>query len=268
MCEFCIKHGNGKKWYLAMENYSRELLYQDDRIEHMSYFVNTFEERLPRKLNQLEKLSRTPFRGIARPFLMRSQKRDHFGQIVPLEDVEYILERMDGISRLPCPCRRVTTGQKNARYCYALTADRRLAAEIDDSYNLEVMPPAEAIESVRALDKKGLIHSVWTFKTPFIGALCNCDQDCLAYRISFSRNYFQLMFRGEYVAGVDVDRCNGCRKCVQQCHFEAIRYSSANKKVEINHRRCFGCGICRAVCHQEAITLHSRSADPVAARIW
>ena len=26
MCEFCTKHGEGKKWYEIMENYSRELL--------------------------------------------------------------------------------------------------------------------------------------------------------------------------------------------------------------------------------------------------
>jgi len=46
MCEFCVKHGDGKKWYLAMENYSRELLHQQDRIGYMSYFANTFEERI------------------------------------------------------------------------------------------------------------------------------------------------------------------------------------------------------------------------------
>ena len=110
-----------------MENYSRELLYQDDRIGYMSYFANTFEERVPRRLDQLEKLYRTPFRNIAKPFLTRAQKRDHFG---------------------------------------------------------------------------------------------------------------------------------------------AIRYSSANKKVEIDVRQYFGCGVCRAACHNDAITLHARSADPVAIKIW
>lgn len=268
MCEFCVRHGDGQKWYLAMKNYSEELLHQDDRIHYMSYFVNTFEKRIPKKLNQLEKLSHTPFRDIAKPFLKRSQKRDHFGQIVPLEDVEKIFSRLSGISRLSCPCRRVTIGRKHARYCYALTADAQLAAEIDDSYNLEVLTTTEAIESVRTLDKEGLIHSVWTFKTPYIGALCNCDQDCLAYRISYSRGYFQLMFRSEYVAKVDLDECNGCRNCMRQCHFGAIRYSAVNKKVEIDTHQCFGCGVCRSVCHKEAITMYARSEDPITATIW
>ena len=29
MCEFCTKHGEGKKWYLQMKNYSRELLLEE-----------------------------------------------------------------------------------------------------------------------------------------------------------------------------------------------------------------------------------------------
>ena len=73
MCEFCVKHGDGKKWYLAMENYSQELLHQKDRIDYMSYFANTFEQRVPQSLTKLEKLSRTPFRKIATLFLKRSE---------------------------------------------------------------------------------------------------------------------------------------------------------------------------------------------------
>lgn len=28
MCEFCTKHGEGKKWYLEMKNYAGELLHE------------------------------------------------------------------------------------------------------------------------------------------------------------------------------------------------------------------------------------------------
>jgi heterodisulfide reductase subunit A-like polyferredoxin len=76
------------------------------------------------------------------------------------------------------------------------------------------------------------------------------------------------MFRGEYVAGVDPDACNGCRNCMRQCQFGAIRYSLVNDKVEIDPRQCFGCGVCRAACHRDAISLHARAEDPVAAKIW
>jgi hypothetical protein len=29
MCEFCLEHGKGRKWYLEMKNYSAELLRAD-----------------------------------------------------------------------------------------------------------------------------------------------------------------------------------------------------------------------------------------------
>ena len=29
MCEFCVEHGEGKKWYLLMKNYSDELVHAE-----------------------------------------------------------------------------------------------------------------------------------------------------------------------------------------------------------------------------------------------
>jgi Pyruvate/2-oxoacid:ferredoxin oxidoreductase delta subunit len=269
MCEFCVKHGDGNKWYLTMKNYSQELLEEEDRINYMVDFANGFEERVPKSMTRLEKISKQPVLvTLARPFIERSQKQDHFGQVVLMEEVEQILTRMDGIARLPCVCRRVTTGEKNARYCYALTGDPRLANELDDSFNLEYLSPTEAIEAVRKLDQEGMVHSVWTFKTPFIGALCNCDQDCIAYRICHSGGYFQVFFKGETVAQVDLDSCNGCKNCMRLCQFGAIRYSSVNKKVFIDPRQCYGCGVCRGSCKKDAITMLARENVPVAAGVW
>ena len=268
MCEFCVQHGEGQKWYLAMKNYSRELLEQDSRLEYIAGFANTFESRMPAELEKLEKLSRSPLRSMARPYLTRHQKRDHFGQVVPMEEIEQILRQMDGIARLPCVCRRLTTGRKEARYCFALTAHPKLAEMLDDSFSLEYLSPAEAVAAIRELDGRGMIHTVWTFKTPYIGAICNCDKDCIAYRICHARNYFQLMFRAEHVARVSPDHCNGCRDCMRQCQFGAIRFSVDTGKVEIDARRCFGCGVCRAACPLDAIALSPRAEDPVAAGIW
>jgi heterodisulfide reductase subunit A-like polyferredoxin len=55
---------------------------------------------------------------------------------------------------------------------------------------------------------------------------------------------------------------------MRQCNYGAIRYSSMNKKVEIDPRACYGCGVCRAACHHDAITLSARADHPVAATIW
>ena len=268
MCEFCTQHGEGKKWYLRVENYSRELLDQDGRREYMAEFLNGFERRVPPEIAQVEALSRTPLAWPMRLFLTRRQKLNHFGQVIPLEEVERILGLVAGVIRLPCVCRKVTAGRTDARYCYGLTLDDRLRESLDDSLSLEVLNPPEALDSLRKLDKEGLVHSIWTFKTPYIGGLCNCDQDCMAFRITHERRYFQNMFRAEYVATVEAEACNGCRICLRQCQFGAMRYSSANKKVLIDPRACYGCGVCRAACQREAIRLQPRASVPVAAGIW
>ena len=159
-------------------------------------------------------------------------------------------------------------GHDGRRGFHALALDQRLRDSLDDSFNLEILSPGQALEAVRKLDKEGLVHSVWTFKTPFIGGLCNCDQDCMAFRITHERRYFKNMFRGEHIAHVDLAACNGCKLCIRQCQFGAMRFSAANKKVLIDPRQCYGCGVCRAGCHRNAISLLPRIQDPLSSHIW
>jgi ferredoxin len=268
MCEFCTQHGEGKKWYLAMENYSIQLLDQNNRRQYAAEFLNGFHTRVPKSMKQLDRIHKTPLMRLAKPVLTHFQKQDHYGQVVPMEDVEKIFERVQGAVRLPCVCRRVTTGNMDARYCYGLTMDQQLMDALDDSFNLELLSKEEALEAIRRLDKEGLVHSVWTFKTPFIGGLCNCDQDCMAYRITHARRDYPVMFRAEWVAEVSADACNGCRLCMRQCQYGAIRYSSNNKKVIIDPTACYGCGVCRAVCKKDAISLSPRRSVQQAADVW
>ena len=140
-----------------------------------------------------------------------------------MEEIEQILRQVEGVVRLPCVCRRVTTGNYDARYCYGLTLDERLWAELDDSFSLERLTPDEAVASIRKLDVEGLVHSVWTFKTPYIGGVCNCDQDCMAYRMTHARAHFPVMFRAEWVAEVIPANCTGCKVCIRQCQYGAMR---------------------------------------------
>jgi NAD-dependent dihydropyrimidine dehydrogenase PreA subunit len=146
--------------------------------------------------------------------------------------------------------------------------DKQLMDALDDSFSLELLTKEEALESIQKLDKEGLVHSVWTFKTPFIGGLCNCDQDCMAYRITHARGDYPVMFRAEWVAEVSAEECNGCRQCMRRCQYGAIRYSSRNKKVVIDPTACYGCGVCRPICQKKAISLLPRESVPEAAKIW
>ena len=261
MCEFCTQHGEGKEWYLNMRNYSRELLEQRDRPVFMEHFGAHFEESYVKLLRNLDSFSRIP---LAYRFVNRMasywHRRNHWGQVVPLEDVEQILDLQDSIVRLPCACRSVTTGRQDARYCFGIGVDMSgVLGKYPDAQSLEVLEKEEAKKVIGSFDKQGLVHSVWTFKAPYIGAICNCDNDCLAYRAQVKTNMFQLMFRAEHVAVVDWELCNGCKKCLLNCQFGAIQYSIFNKKPTIDMRLCYGCGVCRAVCDKGAIMLKHRA---------
>jgi len=261
MCEFCIKHGEGKKWYLVMRNYSRELWAQQGRSEFMEDFGVHFENMCSRSVPLLDAVRDIPVvHRFVRRMVIQRGKALHWGQIVPIEDVEQIVDLVDSIVRMPCVCRSLTTGRK-APYCFGIGIDvvGMLGKYPDYSRSFDVLDREEAKNILRSFDKQGIVHSIWTFKTPYIGAICNCDQDCLAYRLQVKTNLMQLMFRAEYVALVNWDLCNGCKRCLLLCQFGAIHYSNTMKRATIEMNQCYGCGVCRAICDKRAITLQPRT---------
>lgn len=281
MCEFCHKHGEGKKWYLRAENYSEDLLHDVRRRRFIKEFFSD-PERLRSELEKVEKLDRAP--ALVRRAVIRAvsnrQKRVHFGQVVPIEDLERILEFVNTVVRLPCICRKVTLGREQ-RYCYGVSLSPgnekrfRIFDGLDKSFfagpdtsGFEALPPEDALRSFREHEREGLCHTVWTFHTPFIGGLCNCDRsDCIAMKTTVTHE-LPVMFRAEYVAKIDPEACNGCRQCMRFCQFGAISYSAASEKSVVDARRCYGCGICRAACSREAVSLLDRSAVPSVATLW
>ena len=263
MCEFCIQHGEGKKWYLNMRNYSRELFEEQHRRKFAEDFTVNMDVKYSTKITHVDIAGGWPIIGrFARYYAFRKFRSDHWGQAIPIEDLEQVVDMQSSIVRLPCICRKLTTGREY-RYCFGIGIDIDhhgiLGKYPDFLEGLEVMSKEETKEILRKFDKQGLVHSIWTFKAPFIGAICNCDQDCMGFRIQMNNNLPSIMFRGEYVASVDWELCSGCKKCLQNCQFGAISYSYITKRATIDMRKCYGCGVCRAVCDKEAIILKSRT---------
>ncbi len=52
---------------------------------------------------------------------------------------------------------------------------------------------------------------------------------------------------------VDVEKCDGCETCVEECPSEAIEM--ADDKAEINVETCVDCGACVDACPSEAISM-------------
>lgn len=262
MCQFCTKHGEGKKWYEVVSHYSRELANEQNRSTYIRNFVPGISRNAVETMERLSKVkSKIPY---AYRFIRRigtiHMKRTHYGQVVPIEDALEIVGRTDSITRVACVCRSVTTGDNNARYCLLLGIDPSGLVDgwTDLSKSLETLTIAQAQQAISSYDQKGLVHSVWTFESPFIGALCNCDRDCLAYRFQVSGDLLDVMFKGEYLAEIRQDQCIGCRTCLQYCQFGALEYSVGMQRCYINVNKCYGCGLCRVGCRKDAIVLQEK----------
>ncbi len=261
MCEFCTEHGEGKAWYLALKNYSQDLLSQDGRREHIRAFFTDFEARTARSLPMLDAVQAMPFvPEIVTRRVVANQKKTHFGQVVPLQDVDLILDQMSSAVRMPCVCRSMTTGSRQMRYCYGLNLDPdAILGDLPDyGEHLEYLSVEEARAAIHKLDKEGLVHSVWTFDTPFIGGLCNCDQDCMAYRMQIGAGITQTFFPAEYTALIDWEACSGCKLCRSACPFGAVRYSASDDRCLVDPNLCYGCGVCMTTCKRDAIQLVPR----------
>ena len=284
MCEFCTKHGEGNKWYLQMKNYSEELIHEElsahqknivgagTRFEWLNHFWEDFT--LPAITGVTspaqDENSNGPSIQPGEDEIVAQRMVEHFGQVLPIEDVEQVIDMVDSITRMPCGCRFINTGKTDKRYCFGLGLDKWaiLGKYPDATSSLEVLDKAEAKKHLRRYDQEGLIHSIWTGVTPYVIGICNCDRDCGAYKGYIERRGSPHFFRAEYICQVDWDLCTGCKACMSQCQFGAQFYSSALGKVYIDPGRCFGCGVCRAECQQDAIMLIPRQKNPEVANVW
>lgn len=280
ICEFCTQHGEGKTWYLQAKNYSDDLLSDLRRRRFVADFYGHPEE-LARDVDKLGRLDKVPgfVQRVLKWHINRSLKKVHFGQVVPIEDVERIFDFVTSVTRMACMCRHVKFGTEH-RYCYAISVAPsggqflEVIRRIDPSYlfgpgasGLETLSKDEAIAAFRQHEREGLCHTVWSYIPPFIGSFCNCDQSaCLAMRAT-RMHTTSALFRAEYVGRVDSVLCNGCRACMRVCPFGAL-VDAATKKVAIDPRQCYGCGICRTACKEDAIRLESRAKKQESARIW
>jgi len=267
-----------------MKNFSDELLHQEltsvqqemaDSSSRTEWRKKGLEELLW-KANAVGEpddstaISGSPEDDLSEDELFEKSKATHFGQVLPIEDVEQVLDMADSIIRIPCVCRLKTTGKADKRYCFGFAIDKLgiMGTYPDSSSSLEVLEKDETKNILHNYDEEGLIHSIWTGVTPYISGLCNCDHDCLAYRRQFKEGGRPGFFRAEYVCQTDWERCTGCKSCMRQCQFEAQFYSSSLSKVYIDPARCYGCGVCRVACPHDAISLIPRECVPDVENLW
>lgn len=280
MCNFCVEHGDGKRWYLNASNYAADLESDLRRRGYMVSFVRDFEanRRVVRAGLAALRFVPAPIQRRLSDRASRKMQAVHFGQPVPIEDCEKILDLATEVTRLPCVCRGAMRPGSDAESCclvMTVAPHRGLVDEVFQGYRggpasegFQRMTKAEALAYLRAAEARGLAHTAWTFQTPFIAALCNCDlpSGCMAMNLTL-RGGLKLMWKGEDVARLDAERCSGCAVCVARCPFDAIQ-KVGRREVSLRREACWGCGTCRASCARGALALEPRASAGALAAGW
>lgn len=278
MCQFCVEHGEGKRWYLEAGNYAQDLNSDLARREYVVKFISGFEQMRSRAIiagNVAAKLPE-PIARAGKSAVSKHQQKNHFGQPLSIEDCAQVLDITSSITVIPCVCRMHEPGRTADEVCMLVTSspvnsvlqegfsDYADGPDLDDFHT---MTKPEAMALLRSCEDRGLMHSIWTFKTPFTAAICNCNlaSGCMAMKLTAGYD-LKVMWRGEDVAVLDAEKCTACGRCVERCPFDAI--ASKPGAVTIPAERCWGCGICRSACSRGAIALVDRRTVPAVAALW
>jgi len=276
VCDWCQQHGDGKKWYLNIKNYSKEFLKDKAVVEAVNAFFQNIESSMVGTADLLNLKNDDEFSEmVAATKQAISTSSPHRGQVVPLEDVKKIIKLAGPIAKVACVCRRSRRASFEEKTCIPVgPVFLEYAKEWPDYTRggIDYISKEEAIELMEGFNEKGYVHTFWMdYRSPAVVGFCNCEfPTCGALRARrFLGDWYNFFIRkAEYVAMHDYDRCTGCGSCVQRCQFSAITYSPYLEKAIFDMKKCAGCGLCRTVCEQGAIKLMPRSKVPAVTELW
>jgi MinD superfamily P-loop ATPase len=84
----------------------------------------------------------------------------------------------------------------------------------------------------------------------------DCDVDAADLHLILKPTVIKTMnFHGLKIASLDKEKCTECKKCFENCRFDAI-----GKELNIIKESCEGCGVCEYICPVNAISMVNRDS--------
>lgn len=234
----------------------------------------------PARIPKFSKIPGPPTRVVPAYELVKNHP-----ELQPWENSLEILKAQDRICIMDCSCRarKIVLGtgcqRSDAFNCFNFNraVDYALARGNGKELSLQ-----EAIDLTLDSHKRGLVQFIRNAKN-IKGVLtsCVCCPDCCIYiepMYMYGRSQYPIdkwLSRSRFEARIDVEECNGCQLCVEQCPFEAIAMEkvAGQKKLTaaVDPAKCMGCGVCYLACTAGAISMacvrpenHVPEAVPIA----
>lgn len=188
--------------------------------------------------------------------------------ILPSEDFREILKAQGTIAVVPCSCRYRTTAvaeqcehfeEEEVWSClqFGRSADYVIARDSGKELSID-----EALELLDKIEEGALLH-IWPNSTKMtgVGTSCHCCRDCCMTWVPMDivgESIGKVWEKARFEAVIDQEKCEGCQKCIERCHFEAIELiepevkKKRKKKEKMKSRviadKCWGCGVCVVGC--------------------
>ena len=279
ICKWCQEHGAGKKWYLNAKNYLKETAEKMNAVEYLDVLWGNLERVYTGKALGMS-INKTIGYRLKLPIIGRVIKwiiqrkiektknpnpriaEGHLGQVIPLEEAKMITTNLaEEVVQAVCPCRYMHRGIK-VNTCLGFTALAEVLPKLPrfiPENGVKVLSSDETESFLDRMNQEGKVHTIWMGPLPYIAAMCSCEYpQCMGLRVRMDFDV-GVVYKGEYVATLDPNKCIGCGKCVSRCQFGAISFASSINRPIIDVKRCFGCGLCKEVCEEQAINLIDRN---------
>ena len=100
MCQFCVEHGEGERWYLQAKNYAYDLQSDLERRDYIVEFVQGFDAMRSKTIAGLELVGRfpEPVQRYTKSYFSKRQQRSHFGQPLTIEDCGKVFDLATSIT--------------------------------------------------------------------------------------------------------------------------------------------------------------------------
>jgi NAD-dependent dihydropyrimidine dehydrogenase PreA subunit len=276
MCWLCERYGNGDHWYFNPQNYARRLYKRRQKGTRPKGGGEDPEAMAGRIIEEaVEAKWKDPEHFEEKRQLATEMARQYsVGQVVTLDEAMQVVEVASPLALMSCICRknlRASEERDEREYsCLGLGVGMFKWDRWPERYKggVKFVTPSRAKQWLERWSKRGLMQTLMTFGTPYIGGLCNCeDVDCLAVRWRLDYG-IEMLMKSHYVAKVDFEKCIGCKDCLERCHFGSLKLEAPRRLVRVDAFSCYGCQACQFACDYEAIRMVPRSSLPPVAQVW